>query len=255
LEKVFTSTAIDAVLHFAARLLVQESVEKPLEYYRTNVGGSVEVLRAMQRHGVTRIVYSSSAAVYGIPEVVPITEDAPTHPVNPYGQTKLMVEHILHDASKNTNLRYVALRYFNVTDTNTSHLLPNIVLTAQGKRSEMRIFGTDYPTPDGTAIRDYIHIDDLVDAHLRAVQYVRDGKESVVVNVGTASGCSVLQMVQTAKQVFGKEFPVILSPRRAGDPPQLVASYERIRELMGWQPRHTIEECIHAVWEEMGGLE
>jgi UDP-glucose 4-epimerase len=250
-ERVFAEHAVHAVMHFAAKLLVQESVEKPIEYYKTNVGGSVEIVRAMQRHNVQRIVFSSSAAVYGTPKTVPITEEAETVPVNPYGHTKRMVEQILHDMSVKTPLRYVALRYFNATDVNTSHLIPAVMLAALGKKDGVSVFGTDYETPDGSAVRDYVHIDDLVSAHVSALEYLLGNGESTVLNVGTENGVSVLQVIEACQRVTGKTFRVTQTDRRAGDPPMLVASYQKIHDLFGWKPTKSLDDCIRSIWEEM----
>lgn len=250
-EQAFATAPIGAVMHFAAKLLITESVEKPIEYYKTNVGGTVEVLRAMQRHGVSQLVFSSSAAVYGVPKMIPVTEDAETSPVNPYGHTKLMVEQILADMSMHTPLRYVALRYFNATDVNTTHLIPAVMRAVMGDVDHISVFGTDYPTPDGSAIRDYVHVDDIVDAHVRSLQHIVGGGESATLNVGTEHGYSVLEVIEAVQRVTGKTVRVEHAQRRPGDPPVLVASYRRIHDMLGWKPTKTLDDCIRSVWEEM----
>ncbi len=251
LERVFSLCRVDAVFHFAAKLLVEESVKQPVLYYETNVRGGIQLLAMMQKHSVHQMIFSSTAAVYGNTTDTVVTEQTETRPVNPYGWSKLMYERMLNDVSNSTQLRYVTLRYFNVTDVNPTHLIPAMVLTALGKRTQMQVFGTDYHTADGSAVRDYIHIDDLVDAHLRAYQHLASGGGNEIFNVGTGKGYTVLEMVAAAKRVTGIDFPVVVAGRRPGDPETIVASYGHIQSLLGWNPTYTIEDCIHKVWEAM----
>ncbi len=252
---------IDAVIHFAASSLVGESMSDPAKYYFNNVEGSLHLLEAMRGAGVDRIVFSSTAAVYGEPEQVPITEDSRLQPTNVYGRTKLMIEKMLADYDMAYDFRYVALRYFNAAGASPtrdigedhnpeSHLIPLILKTAQGVRKQVAIFGTDYPTEDGTCIRDYIHVCDLARAHVLALQHLLRGGASRVYNLGSENGFSVRQMMDCAKQVTGVDFSVVEEARRAGDPAVLIASSGKIREELGWQPQHSsVQEVIATAWK------
>lgn len=252
---------IGAVIHFAASSLVGESMENPSKYYFNNVEGTFHLLEAMRGAGVDRIVFSSTAAVYGEPEQVPIREDSPLQPTNVYGRTKLMIEKMLGDYDMAYDFRYVALRYFNAAGASPtrdigedhspeSHLIPLILKTAQGVRRQISIFGTDYPTEDGTCIRDYIHVCDLARAHVLALEHLLKGGASRVYNLGSESGFSVRQMINSAKLVTGVHFPVAEEARRAGDPAVLIASSARIRAELGWEPQHSsVNEVIATAWK------
>jgi UDP-glucose 4-epimerase len=239
---------VDAIIHFAASIVVPESVAEPLKYYRNNTANSRTLIEAAVKGGVRHFIFSSTAAVYGNPPVVPVTEDEPLAPMSPYGSSKLMTEIMLRDAAAAHGLRYVVLRYFNVAGADpklrtgqstkgATHLIKVAVETALGLRPQIEVFGTDYPTPDGTCIRDYIHVADLVAAHSDALRYLRAGGDSLTLNCGYGRGFSVLEVLDTVKQVSGKDFPVRLSPRRPGDPARIVASSDRARAALGWQPR------------------
>ncbi|MDE7241918.1 UDP-glucose 4-epimerase GalE [Desulfovibrio sp.] len=260
LDAVFAAHPIDAVLHFAASSLVGESMERPLDYFNNNVLGMQRLLEAMQRHGVTRIVFSSSAAVYGEPDAVPIPEDAPLAPTNPYGESKRIMERIMHWAARAHGLSYVSLRYFNVGGAwpggaigedhrPESHLIPLILQVPLGQRTHISIFGTDYPTPDGTCLRDYIDVMDLADAHLRALEHLERGGESLICNLGNGKGFSVREMVAAARRVTGHDIPVREEGRRPGDPALLVASAKLAGQALGWRPTRDIEAIIASAWE------
>jgi UDP-glucose 4-epimerase len=248
----------DGVLHFAALSLVGESVQHPELYYRTNVVGTLHLLDAMLAADVPRLVFSSTAAVYGQPDSVPIQEDAPKNPTNPYGASKLAVDNMISDYCVAHGIGGVSLRYFNVAGASggvgedhqpETHLIPSVLKVALGQMPEVQIYGTDYPTPDGTAVRDYIHIDDLADAHALALGGAREGEHRIF-NLGNGSGFSVREVVDAAREVTAREIPVTESPRRAGDPPALVASSARIREELGWQPhKPELSEMIADAWE------
>ena len=234
------------VMHFAASSLVGESCEDPGKYFRNNVGGTLSLLDAMRASGADRFIFSSTAAVYGDPESVPITEDMPTRPLNPYGLSKRMIEQILEWYSRAHGIRSVALRYFNAAGAYgaygedhhpETHLIPNILMAADGTRERISVFGTDYDTPDGTCVRDYIHVEDLADAHLLAMEYLRDGGQTQVLNLGNSAGHSVLEVIASACRVTGKEVPVIHAGRRPGDADRLVASSDKARRLLGWKPK------------------
>lgn len=251
---------IEGVMHFAAHSQVGESMENPTIYYDNNVVGSYNLLEAVRQAGVKYFVFSSTAAVYGEPEKTPITEDMPYQPTNVYGQTKLMIETMLAQFSRAYGLKYVALRYFNAAGaspdgtigedhTPETHLIPLILEAALGKRKSIKIFGTDYPTPDGTCIRDYIHVADLADAHCRVLKYLADGGESQYFNLGSQNGFSVREMIEAAKKVTGRDFTVEEAPRRPGDPAILIAGSEKIRAVTGWQPQHSqVEQIIRDAW-------
>lgn len=251
----------DAVMHFAASIQVEESVREPLKYYRSNVANTLNLLDAMDRNGIRNFIYSSTAAVYGIPEKIPVDESAPLEPINPYGASKVMIETILRDIAKTRDFRYIALRYFNVAgaDSKTrigqayqdaTHLITRALKTAHGEFTKLSIFGTDYPTPDGTCIRDYIHVDDLADAHAVVLNYLMETGKSDIMNCGYGHGYSVKEVVAVAKKVTGIDFTAEETGRRAGDPPQLVADSTRLRRITGWQPRHNdLEFIIRTAWE------
>ncbi len=258
-ERVRATVAegFDGVLHFAALALVAESVEHPERYYRTNVGGTLNLLEAMTAAGTPRLVFSSTCAVYGEPAEVPISERAPTRPVNAYGASKLAVDHMIRDFCTARGLGAVSLRYFNVAGASgavgehhdpETHLIPNILKTVLGQRERVDIYGTDYPTPDGTAIRDYIHIDDLAAAHLLALEHAPPGAHQIL-NLGNGSGFSVREVIQAAGRVTGQPIPTAERPRRSGDPPMLVAAAELIRTQLGWKPeKPELEQMIADAW-------
>ncbi|QTA88661.1 UDP-glucose 4-epimerase GalE [Desulfonema magnum] len=260
LDDIFSEYQIDAVMHLAAVSLVGESVELPLKYYQNNVAGTVNLLNSMLRHNVKCFIFSSSAAVYGKPENIPITENHPCDPTNPYGRTKNFVEQILKDCDSAYNLRYVSLRYFNAAGADESgkigerhtpetHLIPLILKTATGERENIRIFGTDYPTADGTCIRDYVHVSDLAQAHLLALNALLDGSRSAVYNLGNSRGYSVREVIELARKVTGRPVSVIEAERRPGDPPVLVANSDKIRKQLGWKPRYEdLETIIRTAW-------
>ncbi|MCH8896248.1 MAG: UDP-glucose 4-epimerase GalE [Proteobacteria bacterium] len=248
-SRLLQQYAVDAVMHFAAHTIVPESVKDPLKYYANNTGSTRNLLSCCQQHGVKRFIFSSTAAVYGIPEETEITEDTTVSPINPYGLSKLMSEWMLRDLAAATDLRYVALRYFNVAgsdpagrigqSTKQATLLVKVACEAAvGKRDHVAIFGTDYPTPDGTGVRDYIHVEDLASAHLKALDYLDGGGESQVLNVGYGHGYSVREVLDMVERVADLKLNIREQPRRAGDPPTLIAAATRIRELLGWQPEY-----------------
>jgi len=264
-EELVASKGFDAVIHFAAHLQVGESVEKPLKYYMNNTVNTTNLIDVCQRYGVGSFIFSSTAAVYGEPEVVPIVEEMPTEPINPYGMSKLMSERVLRDTARaDENFRYVILRYFNVAGCDPearigechepeTHLVPLIVRTALGKREKILMFGDDYETPDGSCIRDYVHVEDLAAAHIRALEYLEEGGGSDLFNCGYGHGYSVKEVIDTVKKVSGVDFAVEVVARRPGDPAELVADNSRIRNVMGWEPRYDDLELIvkHALkWEE-----
>ena len=249
----------DGVLHFAALSLVAESVEEPERYYRNNVCGTLNLLEAMGEAGVGRLVFSSTAAVYGEPEEVPIPEDAPTAPTNPYGASKVAVDALIGAVARARNLAATSLRYFNVAGSSAcgrfgedhhpeTHLIPLVLQAAAGTRDSVKLFGTDYPTRDGTAVRDYIHVEDLGRAHLLALEAARPGEHRVY-NLGNGTGFSVLEVVEAARKVTGRPIEAKPAPRRAGDPPVLVASSDRIRRDLGWKPeKPALEDMISDAW-------
>ncbi|MEZ4322094.1 MAG: UDP-glucose 4-epimerase GalE [Myxococcota bacterium] len=249
----------EAVLHFAAFSIVSESCERPLDYWRNNVGGSLNLLRAMEDRGVRRLLFSSTAATYGIPDTMPIHEDASQRPINPYGATKLAVESAIRDhASASPGFAFAILRYFNVAGCAfglgerhfpETHLVPIVLQAASGKRSHVSIFGTDYDTPDGTCVRDYVHVHDLVDAHIEALLALQDG-DARVYNVGSGRGWSVREVMEAAKEVTGVDFEVKTGTRRAGDPPVLVTDPGRIRKELGWSARRSdLRQILADHWE------
>ncbi len=261
LDEVLGARRFDAVIHFAAHISVPESVTQPLRYYANNVTGTLNLLAAMKKHGCGRLIYSSSAAVYGIPEVIPVPEEAPLAPINPYGRTKAMVEQVLRDLAHAGDLAYTSLRYFNVAGADPAgrigegkdwapHLVTVSVRAALGRRPGVTVFGTDYPTPDGTGVRDYIHVEDLAAAHVLCLEHLLETGESAVYNCGYGRGYSVLEVIGAVKDVTGVDFPVELAGRRAGDPPALVADSSKIRGRLGWQPRFDdLRQIIETAWQ------
>jgi len=240
---------IDSVLHFAAHTIVPESVENPLKYYQNNTCASRNLLECAQQAGVKHFIFSSTAAVYGIPETSTAAEDTPTRPINPYGMSKLMTEHMLRDVSQASDLRHVILRYFNVAgcdpegrigqSTKKATLLTKVACEAAvGKREQVSIYGTDYDTPDGTGVRDYIHVEDLASAHLKALEYLRNQGESTTLNCGYGHGYSVREVLEAVEKANGEPLTIIEEPRRAGDPDSLIAAAGKIREALGWQPEY-----------------
>lgn len=260
LESVFERYSIDAVFHFAAYAYVGESVGNPSKYYNNNVTNTLQLLDVMMKYGIKYIVFSSTCATYGIPGRVPITEDMPQSPINPYGASKLMVERILKDYHAAYGLNYCCLRYFNAagadpegeigeSHTPETHLIPLVLAVAAGDREAVKVFGTDYPTKDGSCIRDYIHVTDLADAHLRAMDYLKRGGESTCMNLGNGIGNSVLEVIRAAEDVTGRRVPVIMDERRAGDPPALTGSAELAKQLLGWEPVYgDIKTILSHAW-------
>ena len=260
LRSVFAKESIDAVVHFAANSLVGESMENPLKYFDNNVYGTQVLLQAMVEFGVDKIVFSSTAATYGEPETIPITEKLPANPTNAYGETKLTMEKLMKWTEHAHGIRYVSLRYFNVAGARETaeigedhspetHLIPIILETALGQREAITIFGDDYDTPDGTCIRDYIHVEDLIQAHLLALDYLKENGQSDIFNLGSNQGFSVKEMIEAARKVTGKVIPSQISSRRAGDPSVLIASSEKAKEILHWQPSRTsIEKIIADAW-------
>lgn len=261
LDAVLESFKPDAVMHFAASIVVSESVQDPLKYYRNNTANAVSLLNALKRACVNRFIFSSTAAVYGMPDEIPVAEAAPLAPINPYGTSKMMTEMMLRDYAASSDFNYVALRYFNVAGAdsgarigqcyeNPTHLITRALKTAKGEFPHLDVFGTDYPTPDGTCIRDYIHVDDLADAHVRALEYLFSAGKSEIFNCGYGHGYSVKEVVAAAKEVTGVDFPVVEAPRREGDPAALIADNSKIRSMLDWQPRHDdLSYIIKTAWD------
>jgi UDP-glucose 4-epimerase len=259
LSAVLREKKIEAVVHFAAFAYVGESVEHPYKYYRNNVINTLTLLETLQAHGVGKIVFSSTCATYGTPEKTPITEKTPQQPINPYGRTKLMIEWALADAARAHGLGYAALRYFNAAGadpsgergedhTPESHLIPLVLQTVMGQRPNIHIFGTDYPTPDGTCIRDYIHVNDLAHAHLLALEKLESGK-GLCLNLGTGQGYSVREVIDICSDVTGSPVNFVEGSRRAGDPPALVASADEAYRVLGWQPAFpSLHEIVESAW-------
>lgn len=251
----------DAVLHFAASIQVEESVREPLKYYRNNTANTLNLVEAMLKNKVHKLVFSSTAAVYGNPDKVPVDEDAPVVPINPYGASKSAVELMLRDLSRAGDFRAVSLRYFNAAGADpggrigqayreSTHLITRALKAAKGELAELRIFGTDYPTPDGTCIRDYIHVDDLAETHALALTYLAQHKGSAVFNCGYGHGYSVREIVHSVKKATGIDFPVRETARRLGDPPRLIADNHRIMKELGWKPRHDdLDYIIRTAWQ------
>ncbi|MEO1375648.1 MAG: UDP-glucose 4-epimerase GalE [Cyanobacteria bacterium J06635_10] len=261
LDNLFKSREIAAVMHFSAYAYVGESVSDPAKYYRNNVIGTITLLEAMLAASVKKFVFSSTCATYGVPEVVPIPEDHPQNPINPYGATKLMVERILSDFNDAYDFKSVRFRYFNAAGADPSgllgedhnpetHLIPLVLQAALGKRESISIFGTDYPTSDGTCVRDYIHVSDLADAHVLGLEYLLKGGDSAFFNLGNGNGFSVKEVIETARQVTGKDIKAVECDRRPGDPPALIGSAEKARKILGWQPQYpNLKEIMIHAWE------
>ncbi|KYD11716.1 UDP-glucose 4-epimerase GalE [Heyndrickxia sporothermodurans] len=260
LKYIFTNYPIKAVMHFAANSLVGESVQNPYKYYENNVSATLTLLNTMLRYNVKNFIFSSTAATYGIPTVDLIDEEQPTNPINPYGRSKLMVENILEDFSKAYGLNYIVLRYFNAAGAHESaeigeshdpetHLIPIILQHLLGQREKISVFGTDYDTPDGTCIRDYIHVTDLATAHIKALHALLDGqKQTAVYNLGNGKGYSVKEVIETCEKVTGKHANIEFAERRPGDPARLVASSNKIFEELGWKAERNLEQIIESAW-------
>jgi UDP-glucose 4-epimerase len=261
LERAFATHTVEGVLHFAGKALVPESHKDPELYYRTNVTGGVNLLQAMKNAGVKHIIFSSTCATYGIPEHVPITENTPQFPINPYGETKLAFERALRWFRESHGIEYLALRYFNAAGAGAdgeagedhdpeTHLIPLVLDAAMGRKTEVKIFGTDYPTPDGTCLRDYIHVTDLAAAHVAGLKLLMAGQvQSQAINLGTGKGYSVREVIETAKRITGKNFQVREVPRREGDPPVLVAAVDRAGAILQWRAQNSgLEEIISSAW-------
>jgi UDP-glucose-4-epimerase GalE len=253
---------VDAVMHFAAHASVGESVENPRKYFRNNVEGGLTLLNTCLDCGVRRFIFSSTCAVYGVPSNVPISEDNPRQPVNPYGVSKLFFERALEDYDRAYGLRFASLRYFNAAGADESgeigelhdpetHLIPSALLAVKGKRAELELFGTDYPTPDGTCIRDYIHVNDLAEAHVLALKYLADGGDSIALNLGTGHGYSVKEVLDKVEEVTGREVSKRVAPRRAGDPPALVADPRRAEQLLRWKATRSLDRIVSTAWKWM----
>lgn len=261
MDSVFEKESIEAVIHFAASSLVGESMVNPLKYYDNNLCGTKVLLESMVAHGIDKIVFSSTAATYGEPENIPILETDRTEPTNTYGETKLSMEKMFKWTSKAHNLRYVSLRYFNACGAHKSgmigeahspesHLIPLILQVPNNQREHITVFGTDYNTKDGTCVRDYIHVTDLAQAHILAVQYLREGNESNIFNLGNGIGFSVEEVIETARCVTGHQIPEVKADRRAGDPAQLIASSEKARRVLGWNPQNAkLDDIIASAWK------
>lgn len=261
LAKIFTENKIESVIHFCAYSLVGESVDKPLKYFNNNVGGMITLLEAMQKFDVKRIIFSSTAATYGEPKRIPILETDPTEPTNPYGESKRIMEKMMNWVSRRYDIRYVSLRYFNVAGAwhdgtigedhrHETHLIPLILQVPMGKREHITVYGDDYPTKDGTCIRDYIHVEDLAKAHILALKYLRDGGESNIFNLGSGDGYSVMEMINAARKVTGHPIPAEIGERRPGDPARLVADSTKAHEILRWHPEITgMEDIIATAWK------
>ncbi|MBD1215069.1 MAG: UDP-glucose 4-epimerase GalE [Dolichospermum circinale Clear-D4] len=263
LYQVFAKHQFSAVLHFAASLVVPESVAYPLDYYANNTRNTLNLLRCCSVMGVNQLIFSSTAAVYGEPQENPVTENTPTLPINPYGRSKLMSELMIRDYALASSMRYIILRYFNVAgadpggrigqnSANATHLIANVCNAALKRQSELKIFGTDFPTPDGTGIRDYIHVEDLATAHVDSLRYLEQNGESQILNCGYGQGYSVRQVVDRAKAISEVDFPVIELERRPGDPAWVTACADKIRQVLNWQPKHNnLDDIIysHLAWE------
>lgn len=261
LERVFEKYQIDAVFHFAAFAYVGESVQEPEKYYYNNVANTLNLLHVMKKYGCKKIIFSSTCATYGEPERVPITEDMPQNPINPYGATKLMMERIFKDYQKAYGMEFVVLRYFNAAGADPdgeigeshnpeTHIIPLVLDAASGRREDIKVFGNDYDTPDGSCVRDYVHVYDLGTAHLLALHYLEAGKESDFFNLGNENGTSVLEVIKSVKKVTGREFKVTLVGRRDGDPAKLVGSSEKAQKVLGWKPKYAdIDSIVEHAWK------
>ncbi len=265
ISSLFDRHEFAAVVHFAAYAYVGESVTNPLKYYRNNTAEPLALLEVMQEKGCKNFVFSSTCATYGVPERVPIVESNPQNPINPYGRSKLMLEWILRDCDTAWGLRSVSLRYFNASGSSEdgkigedhnpeTHLIPRVLMAVTGEIPHLDVFGTDYPTPDGTCIRDYIHVDDLASAHAKALAHLAAGGASVACNLGTGVGVSVKEIISATEEVTGRPVPVKYSPRRAGDPPQLLADPSFAKETLGWVAAHTdVRDMVRSAWAWMSG--
>lgn len=261
LRELFCKYPIDAVMHFAAFTYVGESVEDPQKYYMNNLKNTLNLLQVMLEFDVKYFVFSSTCATYGNPLKIPITEDHPQNPINPYGRAKLMVENVLEDYSRAYGLKYVALRYFNAAGADAdgeigelhdpeTHLIPLILDAASGEREDIKIFGTDYNTPDGTCIRDYVHVTDLADAHIKALEYLKNGGKSDFFNLGNGNGFSVREVIETARKITGKNIKAVEDARRPGDPPVLVGSSKKAREILKWEPKYDeLSKIVETAWK------
>ncbi len=261
LDNLFATHDIAAVMHFAAYAYVGESVTDPAKYYRNNFVGTLTLLEAMMAASIDKFVFSSTCATYGVPKTIPIPEDHPQDPISPYGVSKLMVEQVLKDFDSAYQLKSVRFRYFNAAGADPAgqlgedhipetHLIPLVLLTALGKRESISIFGTDYPTPDGTCVRDYIHVTDLAAAHVLGLKYLLKGGETTVFNLGNGNGFSVKEVIETARQITDREIKAVECPRRAGDPPALVGSSDRARSILGWNPKYAdLNQIIAHAWK------
>ncbi|MEN2367343.1 UDP-glucose 4-epimerase GalE [Levilactobacillus brevis] len=260
LDGVFDKEDIEGVIHFAAFSVVPESMKKPLKYFDNNTAGMVSLLEVMNKHNVKKIVFSSTAATYGEPKQIPIKETDQQVPTNPYGESKLMMEKIMRWSDEAYGIKFVALRYFNVAGAKEdgsigedhhpeTHLVPIILEVAAGERDQLAIFGDDYPTKDGTNVRDYVHVVDLADAHILALEYLKAGHDSDAFNLGSSTGFSNKEMLEAARKVTGKEIPAKMAPRRAGDPSTLIAASDKARKTLNWQPRFdNVEDIIRTAW-------
>lgn len=261
LERLFTAYAFAGVMHFASHIQVGESVTDPAKYYRNNVSNTLVLLDAMRKYGVRHFIFSSSAAVYGEPLAVPITESHPKNPINPYGRSKWMIEEVLADYDLAYGLRSVCFRYFNAAGadpggaigechTPETHLIPLVLMAASGRRPQVKLFGEDYDTPDGTCIRDYVHVNDLCQAHLLALESLLQSGGNAAFNLGNGGGFSVREVIDTAERVTGRKIPVVVAPRRAGDPARLVADASLAQRELGWRPQFSeLEQIIHHAWQ------
>ncbi|MBZ4687975.1 MAG: UDP-glucose-4-epimerase [Clostridiales bacterium] len=260
LKEVFSNNKIDAVIHFAAFIEVGESVKNPAKYYYNNVVNVINLLDVMLEYNVNNFIFSSTAAVYGEPEEVPIQEDHPKKPINPYGKSKHMIEQILEDYDKAYDLKYTCFRYFNAAGADDSgkigekhdpetHLIPLILKTALGERDEIYIFGTDYNTKDGTCIRDFVHVNDLADAHIKGLERLLKGEPSDVFNLGSGNGYSVKEIIETAREITLEDIKVVEAERRAGDPAVLIADCTKAKKLLNWEPKYSLEDIIRTAWK------
>ncbi|RAP52299.1 MAG: UDP-glucose 4-epimerase GalE [Methanosphaera sp. rholeuAM130] len=260
IDEIFNNYDIQAVMHFSSFIEVGESVQNPMKYYQNNVVNTLNLLNVMIKHDVKKFIFSSTCATYGVPQKIPLTEDHPQNPINPYGWTKLMVERILKDYDVAYGLKSIILRYFNASGADESgligedhspesHLIPLILDAAIAKREDIKIYGTDYDTPDGTCIRDYIHVNDLADAHIKALEYLNTNNTSNEFNLGNGKGFSVRQVIDSVKKVTGREFKVSQTPRREGDPAVLIGSAQKAQDLLGWTPKYDdIDDIVETAW-------
>jgi len=260
IRSCFDKYRVEAVMHFSAFCLVEESVQQPEKYYLNNVMGTLNLLQIMREFGVKHFIFSSTCATYGFPEKIPISEDHPQLPINPYGQTKLIIEQVLKDYDRAYGLKHINLRYFNAAGADPdgeigerhhpeTHLIPLVISAAMGLKPEIKIFGTDYPTRDGTCIRDYIHVMDLADAHIRALEYLMNHNQSDSFNLGNGTGHSVREVIETVRKLGERDFKVVETGRREGDPPVLISSSRKAREILKWKPRYEdLETIIETAW-------